>query len=430
MILTFLPIVTIEVILRMVFPDKVTHTTINKTEDSAYQFNNDYLISLKPDIKKTFVRSKTNGGDIIQWKTNDDSFRGPALRDKPLRRIIIYGDSNIQAEFSKYENTFAYKIGAYLEENNINDVEVVNAGVIGFGPDQSLIKFEDEADKYKPDLAIFHIFADNDFGDILRDRLLELDPNGNLIKTNFKRTVDECLEINTHYTIQSFLSSLMITKALNKAIRLFYGEDQNNHLKIRERLLTDKTLFILQNVPPNKLQNITDEELRIITDAELQKLTDEEYFVYRDSKPQKFSHCADHYDIDVATDPDKESTKTKVKLMEAVLKEAKNFADSKGIKFLVVIQPSVIDATESNGDVLTYQYLQKYPKYKRTNLDDAVETICKRNGIEYLNLFDIFMSHSPDELFFREDDNHWNDRGQDVAAKATTSYIKNHKLLN
>jgi hypothetical protein len=421
-----LPFIVAEITLDIVFPDKVARNKRIKTDELAYQFNEDYLVALKPDVSRYFERSIANGSKIIHWSTNDNSFRGPALMNDPGTRIIVYGDSNIQAQFSDYEKTFTYELEQYLKSDGLNDVEAINAGVVGFGPDQSLIRFEKEADIYRPNLVIFHICTDNDFGDVLRDRLLEIDTHGNLVKTNFKRTVDKCLKTNYIYTLKNFMSSLMIVRAINKVIRSIHGEEENSRIEVRERVLAGKTLQILRNVPADKIENISEDELKSIVVDELQKRADEEYLVYKESRPQKFSHCDDHYDIDLAIDPDKDSSKTKIMLMDSILKEAKDVADSKGIKFLVVIQPSVIDMTVANDDVLSYQYLQKFPNYKRTNLTDTIATICARYNIEYINLFDVFAGYDTSKLYFRKDDNHWNDQGQDVAAKATASYIISH----
>lgn len=424
--ISVLPFIAAEVILRLVYPDKVTEVTKAVPEDSAYRFDEDVLVSLKPNMTRTYIRSQDIGGEVIHWKTNSDSFRGPELMKNPKTRIIVYGDSNIQAEFSELENTFVYKLGEYLKEQGSTGVEVVNAGVVGFGPDQSLIKFQNEVDIYKPDLVIFNIFADNDFGDIIRNRIFELDANGNLVKTKYKSAVDECLTEKSHHDLRDFLSSLMIVKAAKKLVRSFGGVKTNKNLEVKKRLLSEKTLFILQDRNPVELDNISDEELRSITVEELQKLADEEYLIYKASKARHFSHCDDHYDIDIALDPDQESSKTKVRTMEAVLNKAKRLADSKGINFLVLIQPSVIDMTSENGDVLGYQYLQKYPGYKRTNLTGAVKDICVKNKIPYINIYDVFLQNKPSELFFWKYDNHWNDKGQDIAAGEVASFISKH----
>lgn len=124
-----------------------------------------------------------------------------------------------------------------------------------------------------------------------------------------------------------------------------------------------------------------------------------------DSRPRKFSHCEDHYDIDIATDPDRESSRAKLQLMNAVLRDANNFAASKGIAFLVAIEPSRVDIKIKNN-LVTDEYLQIYPKYRRTNLTGAIQDICTRNNIHCVNLFDLFMRNAADALYFKGIDNH------------------------
>jgi len=110
-----------------------------------------------------------------------------------------------------------------------------------------------------------------------------------------------------------------------------------------------------------------------------------------------------------------------------VLKAANITASSKGISFLVVIQPAVIDLTPENSE-LSYEYLQKYPEYINTNLTDIVENICIGNNINFVNLFNVFMSNNPENLYFRSGNNHWNDHGQNIAAIETASYITGHMI--
>jgi len=386
--ISFTLLVVSELMLRIIFPEKLMDTP----KKSAYEVNKDYLISLKPNIKKTFVRSDRNGGDIIHWRTNSNSFRGAELLDNPKTRIIVYGDSNIQARFSKDENTYAVKLKNYLIKTGVTDIEVVNAGVIGFGPDQSLIRFEKEADHYKPDMVIFHICADNDFGDVLRNRLFKLDPNHGLKETGDRNTLDDHLDAVKR---RKFISSLLIVRAAKKLARI---------------------------IKPS-LRNGKEERLNL-----LQRLVDEEFSVYKGGQPGEHFDLLGHYDLDVALDPDKESSKTKINLMEAILKKANIVALSKGIKLLIVIQPSVIDLTKGNA-VLDYEYLQRYPKYRRTNLSDAVKNISVANNINYINLYEVFVKNDPENLFFRDGDDHWNDQGQDIAAKETASYIVNRKMI-
>jgi hypothetical protein len=161
---------------------------------------------------------------------------------------------------------------------------------------------------------------------------------------------------------------------------------------------------------------------------------EQEYSVYKQSKPRCFSIFGDYYDLDIALSLDADSSKTKIKLMEGIIKKAKNIADKKGIGFVVLILPSVIDLTE-NFD-FSYKHLEKYPGYRRTNLTNAVKNICISNRIHFINLFDIFSKNNPEDLFFKGRNDHWNDQGQEIAAKETALYInkeiitKNRRLSN
>jgi len=381
-----------EGILRIVFPENV-----QKPNVIAYEFNEDFLVHLKPNISKVFTRSQENGGNIIRWKTNKDSFRGADLKDNPRYRVIVYGDSNIQARFSESTKTFTGQLYHYLRKSGIPDIEIINAGVVGFGPDQILIRFAKEADKYRPNLVIFHVFADNDFGDIVRNRLFSLDMSGNLISTAHRKTIDGHL-LRENYKF--YLSQLLIVRAMKRITSFF----------IKEEFLSKE------------------EKCRRAVHR-LQEKIEEEYLVYKESLPKQFSHFRDSYDIDIALHPDQESSKTKIQLMSEVLKKAKNLAIAKGIKFLLIIQPSVIDLTKDNS-VLNYEYLlQKYPNYKRTNLTGEVEKICAFHNIHCINFFDVFLENNPEELYFRAGDNHWNDQGQKIAAKETAHYIIQNSML-
>ena len=377
-----------EAILRTSLPGKAAPT------DVAYEFNEEFLIQLKPNISKVFTTSPENGGSVVRWKTNKDSFRGDDLKDDPGYRVIVYGDSNIQARFSEISKTYTAQLEHYLKKKGLTGVEVINAGVLGFGPDQSLIRFAKEADRYRPDLVIFHIFADNDYGDIVRNRLFSLDKSGNLINTEHRKTIDAHLLGREDDKNVSRVSRMQIVKAAKKMILGFLNKE-----KRKENLI-----------------------------HQLRERAYAEYLVYKESGPRRFSHFADHYDIDIALNPDQESSKMKIQLMNKVLKRANNLAHAKGIRFLVVIQPSIIDLTNDNS-VLNYEYLRKYPRYKRTNLTGEVEKICEINKINFINLFKPFLENSPNDLYFRAGDNHWNDKGQKLAAKETARYIMREAMF-
>ena len=384
LVVTVLLFLTIEFVLRLIYPEKVIEAR------SAYRFDPETLVSLKPDIEKIFERQAINGGNIITWKTNSQGLRGPELQKNPDLRIMVYGDSNIQARFSDYKDTYPQKLKKYLSEQlKDTGIEVINAGLVGAGPDQSLLRFKRDAKKFKPDVVVFHIFSANDYGDLIKNRLFNLNPEGEVVLSGMPTKVDS--EILNREGFKHFVSSLLIVKAVKKFI------------------------------PKQKSPELSADDWV----NELLKLNKEYYAVFKNNKPGKFSHFGDYYDLDVATSPGSESSMVKIKLMHGVLLKAYNFARKNNIKFLVQIQPSAVDLTKNI--LFSYEDLAKFPDYKPVNLTSFIADFCHSRDIPCINLYDVYRLNNPEELYFRGANNHWNDAGQDLAAKASSLYIM--KLL-
>lgn len=388
-----IPTVT-ELTLRAVYPEKLTNNKIALTQ-LAYEHNDSYLISLKPNIEKEFKVDIQNGGGNVTWKTNSFSFRGKEIGKKTGLRSIVYGDSNIQARFTQNGNTYPTVLQDLLRAK-YNNAEVINAGLVGAGPDQSLLRLSEDIDKITPNVVIFHIFADNDYGDIIRNRLYEITENGQLIKTKYPITKDQ--EITSREpTFNNWFMSLLSVRAV---LKLVSNEIDINTLSEKEK--KDKTL------------------------KDLEQRSKIEYDIYRERRAREISHFADHYDIDIATNPDADSAKTKIMLMEKILLEAKKLADAKQVTFLVVVQPSAFDLTLDAG-YFGYQDLAKYQNYKQDNLTKPLLNICETNDLNCVHLIDAFIQNMPNSLY-RQNDNHWNDKGQRISAEATA--VKILEILN
>jgi lysophospholipase L1-like esterase len=95
---------------------------------------------------------------------NSDGLRGPDVTSLPEhgRRVLFIGDSMLAAFEVPYEKTFAVLIGAELTRTLGVPVQVINAGVRGYGTDQSYLYFRERGSKYRPD-AVVLIQSANDF---------------------------------------------------------------------------------------------------------------------------------------------------------------------------------------------------------------------------------------------------------------------------
>lgn len=82
----------------------------------------------------------------------------PARTARP--RVLLLGDSTAFGFGVGDEATYAALLDA-----TPGAPEVVNLGVEGFGPDQSLLRYEREGVAYAPDVLIFSLCVDNDFAD-------------------------------------------------------------------------------------------------------------------------------------------------------------------------------------------------------------------------------------------------------------------------
>ena len=362
----------------------------------GYQFDPELIASLTPDVSKVYLRSVDGGPRFVRWSTNEEGFRGPALQDDPALRVMVYGDSNVQARFSSQGDTFTAQVQRLVQEHTEGEVEVINAGVVGYGPDQSLIRLETDVDRYDLDVIVFHIFTENDFGDIVRNRMFELDPNGKLVRTTHPVTRDARMPANWwSRPPKELLSHSMISLFTNAVLR--------------GRARSRQPHPALEHDP----ERFREKALR---------QHDREFAVYRAGEGRKYSMFSDHYEADIAFAPDLDSAQTKRRLLAAVLERASRVAKEREIPFLVAIQPTSRDLTTNLPN--HYQTLDGIPEYDRRRLDSWVVAICEEAGIDFVNLFDAFeATGKPNEMYLPTPDPHWNEAGQLVAAEAVAGWI-------
>ena len=106
-----------------------------------------------PD-SKTFVRINSKG-------LRDEEYE--YAKPPGVYRILVLGDSFAWGYGVEQGNNFSDQLEELLNKSAAgNLVEVINAGVSGYGTDQELLLLEREGMKYQPDLVLV-AFATNDF---------------------------------------------------------------------------------------------------------------------------------------------------------------------------------------------------------------------------------------------------------------------------
>jgi hypothetical protein len=377
-----------EVTLRIVSPDP----------HAVYTADERYLHRLIPNATKTFVRNPRDGGARIPVRINSLGFRGAEFaREKAGKRVVVYGDSFIEAEFTPLEATFPVVLEKFLRDATRQPVEVVNAGVVAYGTDQISLKIDDEIDTLKPDLVIVSVYAANDFGDLIRDKLFRLDADGKLV--------------NNPHTI-------------SPTLRAFFND------RPRLRLLSDTVAALprisafLSRTPWWEDVQRTKPSRYVERAIEMRRMEYEEFVLLKDNEVKNLFN--DSYDADISLDTDTDAALYKKRLMEQVVLRIKQTLDARRIPLVLLVIPCSVDVCPSYEVSVDKKIFKRYDPAALTN---AVQEIAVKHGIEYLNLYDPFRTNDPCSLHLKYPDGHWNERGQGLAAALMSKLIVSDKLL-
>jgi hypothetical protein len=346
-----------------------------------------YLFELIPGSRRYKRRAPIDGGQTELVLVDSQGYRGEELRaSRNGPRVVVYGDSYIEAEFSDLKNTFVWRLQQRLNARLARPVEVINAGVYAYGPDQVSLRMEDELPRLKPDLVIVALYAGNDFGDLLRNKLYTIDPDGSLR-----------------------LHAVSIGDSLAWEFRLA----QPGGLMIAKLFRALMAMTRPKPRPVNLIEGFLKEKQR-------------EYHEATEPGRRMLIRLLDPYDIDVSGTPESAQAVYQKRLMEGVLAQIRRTADHNGTRLLLLIIPSptdVCDACEAGHVDST-----EFPAYRRSALTDALQQIATEEQSEAFNLFRPAWLREVNQIYFRRDP-HWNDRGQALAAQLVGDYVVSRRLL-
>ena len=328
--------------------------------------------------------------------------------------MVVYGDSFIQGDFARTEDTLTEQLKARLASKTGKKVEVVNAGVEGYGPDQELRRMEDELPALKANLVIVAIYAGNDFGDLLRDKLYRLSSDGSL--------QDNPLEYLDAANVRA-LGRARSEPILRKILRAARNRLGN--------VFVSPSRADARNAPYAKADRwaFTGREARRArVDFDLKQGIDEyrQYVIEGDNAVHDLLN--DPYNADVSLTPTSESARYKIAMMEQIMRRMGETAAKNDTALMFLLIPSPVDAADEHdsGEVDPV----KYPEYRRSTLTDILEEICQRNGFRTVNLFGHFWQRRADHLYLKGFDVHWNPRGEAYAAELVSEFVNAQSLLS
>ena len=115
-------------------------------------------------VHRPGLNTTINTGErTVRLITDRDGFRvGQAGRVAGKKRILLLGDSFVEAMQVEYEQSFAGLLEARLAQRFKYAVAVRNTGVAGWDPPQYLIQARRTLDRDRPDLVVVAVYLGND----------------------------------------------------------------------------------------------------------------------------------------------------------------------------------------------------------------------------------------------------------------------------
>ncbi len=348
-----------------------------------------------PNSRKRFHHPPEDGSGSLLVTINAHGFRAGHFRESSSRRVLVIGDSFVSAEYSPESESFVYRLADQLRRTGPS-ADVVNAGVTGYGPDQSLLWLEDNIAQLRPDLIVLGIFGANDYGDLFRNKIFELDGHG--------------LETRA-YGFDAGLAAQFREVETRSSVHL-----------VRAAIFLWSQLFSRPTGAPS-VESWTSRSM-------VEGWYNERLVEYRDywASDRVAELFDDDYEADLSVAPDAESSVYKARLMRAILARLKRVAESHGSKLLLVNIPSAVDACDAYPVQVERSV---YPEYERTALTDVTEGLARDLGIQNINLFSTLRTSACSDYYYVAplSNTHWNAHGQAKSAIEVGRYIVDRELL-
>ena len=329
-------------------------------------------------------------GTTVATEIDALGFRGAEVAaSKRGYRVAVYGDSLVMAGTTPIEATFVERLGAHLRSTGF-EVEVVNAGATGYGPDQECLRLEREIGILAPDLVVVVLCAHNDHGDLVRNKLFRLDVAGHLVANRW----------SLHPDLAADFTAMEHAARRPALLRVLDG--------IRERKAERERLAAAKGRKPPYVQWY----LRASEDEYA------EFVVEKDDRVR--SVFADYYDADVAITPESPSAVFKVRLMGAVLERLAANCHERSVPLFAVVVPSAVDLCP---EYEIHVDPAEWPTWDPDRLCRSIDEILDRQEVPRLDLTQAFREAGSCALFESSGDFHWSAQGQELAARLASESI-------
>ena len=368
----------LEISLRFIYPDKVKIVDIRDHSDPL-------MPKHKLGSYRFFQRNTVATFDANGMRINPNQ-----CGEIETVNALLVGDSNIAGRFLDDTET----LGARITEHSLLTDLCINVdifGVSGFGPDQSLFAIDKLTKVQTYDYVIFHMFADNDLGDLIRNNYY--DQNNNQLSND-----GYC------YLEKPLLERFILFKALRKTIySMNWGHNLYGKVKSSNGSSNDCVVTLL----------INDSKFSVFTHKRAQL----DWQLNRGNQRQVYMN--DRYDIEFACDIDTKIHDYVSQYLKRIINEVDKLSNNRNFNLIYLIQPSEYDVTKNHPEVSD----KGCDSYNPQNLTKIFENAL--DGKNVINLYENFFECNT--CYFSEEelggDSHWSPHGINIASRYIINLI-------
>lgn len=339
----------------------------------------DAPIFLPSDILPWELKKNAEGRQISPYdefnvfvQTNSLGTRGAEPLDKKenVKRILFLGDSFTYGQGVSDSDSYPRQLESLLNKRtflNIN-FDVVNAAYAdGYSPDAYYVYLAENIEKIKPDLVVMGFYVGNDVDDLCETKWTGIDAKG-LPKRI--QTIRYIIDENGRRRLASI--GIFRGKILYR-INLFLYSYFHSYVFIKNNLINILNSYASLKEGP---------------------------------------YYSDHWN---------KRLESNWKKIEKIMAEIKQELAGRNIPLVVVI----INSRVQTVDTIWVQYKKKFSTYvlDRLNPNKKVLSLCRKNNIYCLDLYDAFAGQDKQDDYYFAIDGHWNEKGHQLAAEAIYDFL-------
>ncbi|MCX5770357.1 MAG: SGNH/GDSL hydrolase family protein [Candidatus Hydrogenedentes bacterium] len=335
---------------------------------------------------------------VVKYNSNGSHDIEKSYEPAPgVFRVVVLGDSFIEGAEVGLEECLPRRLEKLLAGRK---VEVINLGVTGYGTGQCYLTLREKGLKYKPDLVILAVYAENDIRNDCHQ---------------FERIIwgAETYADARPYPVWKKDGSIDFTPLdFDRIVKEWDLRSKKRRDDLQHRRFYQRAL--LYSLIPRSIED------PLTAAFDLNVL----FGVYLDAFDSSLPHSKlrpDQYDL---------KWQEAWKKTEALIQMTCDLARRNGVQFLLMSMPSKIEADPN----ALKRVKQKFPQLK-LNLEKAnvrLQAIADRIACPFLNLLPAFRQHYQEggkPLFYSYQDRHWNKLGHKLASENLAAFLDQKRLV-